>query len=72
MFPPNHNNFANLNFIIMVYLELDRCNKTRGVSGTCTSITKKKKLEGEMGFDMYLFDANEPKLVEFLVSLKLC
>lgn len=25
-----------------------------------------------MGFDMYLFDANEPELVEFLVSLKSC
>ncbi|XP_059460756.1 uncharacterized protein LOC132189928 [Corylus avellana] len=30
------------------------------VSGTCTSMVKKKKLE-EMGFDAYLFDANEPE-----------
>uniref|UniRef100_A0A2N9IK42 NAD-dependent epimerase/dehydratase domain-containing protein n=2 Tax=rosids TaxID=71275 RepID=A0A2N9IK42_FAGSY len=30
------------------------------VSGTCTSIMKKKKLE-EKGFDIYLFDANEPE-----------
>ncbi|CAK9158742.1 unnamed protein product [Ilex paraguariensis] len=29
------------------------------VSGTCTSIGKKKKLE-EMGFDVYVFNANEP------------
>ncbi len=34
----------------------------RVVSGTCTSIMKKKKLE-EKGFDIYLFDANEPELV---------
>ncbi|KAK9271184.1 hypothetical protein L1049_026774 [Liquidambar formosana] len=31
------------------------------VSGTCTSIMKKKKLE-EMGLDACLFDANEPEL----------
>uniref|UniRef100_A0A5B7BPM1 Putative dTDP-D-glucose 4,6-dehydratase n=1 Tax=Davidia involucrata TaxID=16924 RepID=A0A5B7BPM1_DAVIN len=30
------------------------------VSGTCTSIMKKKKLE-EMGFNVYVFDANEPE-----------
>ncbi|KAG2698531.1 hypothetical protein I3760_07G154900 [Carya illinoinensis] len=30
------------------------------VSGTCTSLLKKNEL-GEMGFDMYLFDANEPE-----------
>ncbi|CBI19752.3 uncharacterized protein LOC100247218 [Vitis vinifera] len=31
------------------------------VSGTCTSAFKKKKLE-ERGFNIYLFDANEPEL----------
>ncbi|XP_024030304.1 uncharacterized protein LOC21404752 isoform X1 [Morus notabilis] len=36
--------------------------KTQGwdVSGTCTSIVKKKKLE-DKGFDAYHFDANEPE-----------
>lgn len=32
-----------------------------GVSGSCTSLVKKKKLEEEMGFDVYLFNANEPE-----------
>ncbi|PRQ27096.1 putative NAD(P)-binding domain-containing protein [Rosa chinensis] len=41
-------------------LTLDLKKQGWDVSGTCTSITKKKKLEEEMGFDMYLFDANEP------------
>lgn len=30
------------------------------VSGTCTSVVKKKKLQ-DMGFDAYHFDANEPE-----------
>ncbi|KAK6939428.1 hypothetical protein RJ641_028959 [Dillenia turbinata] len=38
------------------------------VSGTCTSIVKKKKLE-EMGLNVYQFDANDPEL-EVLDSLK--
>ncbi|XP_030950593.1 uncharacterized protein LOC115974389 [Quercus lobata] len=35
-------------------------NQGWAVSGTCTSITKKKQLE-EKGFDIYLFDANQPE-----------
>ncbi|KAI8549606.1 hypothetical protein RHMOL_Rhmol06G0038100 [Rhododendron molle] len=36
-------------------------NQEWGVSGSCTSLVKKKKLEEEMGFDVYLFNANEPE-----------
>nr|POE50551.1 protein yeez [Quercus suber] len=35
-------------------------NQGWAVSGTCTSIMKKKQLE-EKGFDIYLFDANQPE-----------
>ncbi|KAI5665836.1 hypothetical protein M9H77_15689 [Catharanthus roseus] len=37
--------------------------KSKGwmVSGTCTSISKKKKLD-EIGFDAYVFNANDPNL----------
>lgn len=38
------------------------------VSGSCTSIAKKKKLE-ELGYQTYVFDANEPQL-EILEILK--
>ncbi|XP_058220759.1 uncharacterized protein LOC131330983 isoform X4 [Rhododendron vialii] len=36
-------------------------NQEWGVSGSCTSLVKKKKLEEDMGFDVYLFNANEPE-----------
>jgi len=32
----------------------------RVVSGTCTTLVKKKKLE-DMGFHVHLFDANHPE-----------
>ncbi|KAH7849708.1 hypothetical protein Vadar_021900 [Vaccinium darrowii] len=41
----------------------------RGVSGSCTSLVKKKKkLEEEMGFDVYLFNANEPERIYNVVD----
>lgn len=40
------------------------------VSGTCTSMAKKNRLE-ERGLNAYLFDANEPEL-ETLKTLKYC
>ncbi|XP_004291842.1 PREDICTED: protein YeeZ-like [Fragaria vesca subsp. vesca] len=43
-------------------LAIDLKKQGWDVSGTCTSINKKKRLAEEMGFDMYLFDANEPDL----------
>ncbi|XP_050363207.1 uncharacterized protein LOC126782088 [Argentina anserina] len=56
---PNRIFIAGMGFVGKA-LAIDLKKQGWGVSGTCTSITKKKKLEEEMGFDMYLFDAYEP------------
>ncbi|KAM1662984.1 hypothetical protein ACFX13_043265 [Malus domestica] len=60
--PQNRMFIAGMGFIGQ---RLGRELKNRGwdVSGTCTSINKKKKLEEERSFQIYLFDANEPDVI---------
>ncbi|XP_041017257.1 uncharacterized protein LOC121259657 isoform X3 [Juglans microcarpa x Juglans regia] len=58
--------FLGMGFVAQFFAQ-ELKNQGWVVSGTCTSILKKNEL-GEMGFDMYLFDANEPELVILLPS----
>ncbi|KAI3722539.1 hypothetical protein L2E82_33578 [Cichorium intybus] len=43
------------------FVARDLMNQGWAVSGTCTSVSKKEKLE-KLGFNVHLFDATEPKL----------
>ncbi|XP_048444437.1 protein YeeZ isoform X1 [Pyrus x bretschneideri] len=60
--PQNRMFIAGMGFVGQ---RLGRELKNQGwdVSGTCTSINKKKKLEEERSFQIYLFDANEPDVI---------
>ncbi|KAM1012414.1 hypothetical protein ACFX2C_042665 [Malus domestica] len=60
--PQNRMFIAGMGFVGQ---RLGRELKNHGwdVSGTCTSINKKKKLEEERSFQIYLFDANEPDVI---------
>ncbi|KAK2987484.1 hypothetical protein RJ640_012143, partial [Escallonia rubra] len=63
---PNRMFILGMGFVGQFFAEQLK-NQGWAVSGTCTSISKKKKLE-EKGFNAYVFDANEPQL-EVLNSL---
>ncbi|XP_024975952.1 uncharacterized protein LOC112513807 isoform X2 [Cynara cardunculus var. scolymus] len=43
------------------FVAQDLMNQGWAVSGTCTSVAKKEKLD-KLGFNVHLFDANEPEL----------
>ncbi|KAF5455867.1 hypothetical protein F2P56_025400 [Juglans regia] len=58
--------FLGMGFVAQFFAQ-ELKNQGWVVSGTCTSILKKNEL-GEMGFDMYLFNANERELVILLPS----
>ncbi|CAL5384880.1 unnamed protein product [Camellia sinensis] len=57
---PNRMFIMGMGFVGKFFAQ-DLKNHGWAVSGSCTSLLKKKKLE-EMGFDIYLFNANEPEL----------
>lgn len=62
------NNGKNLIFLCFYTISQRTCNVTiysvfvsvRAVTGTCTSVERKKELEN-IGFEVHLFNANEPE-----------
>lgn len=53
-----------MNILLTIFTELVEVNSfnylLRLVSGTCTSVAKRKNLD-ELGFDAYVFDSKDPK-----------